>query len=210
MVAGFWPVGEQRVGIASSRSTTRGNSRRPRLRRTESISTAFGFPSRHALRAASPGSFLLGIRPGSGRRRRGAPRDHGDEKSRKGRAAQPDQAAGSRVVSNEPHGVGIVRSHRDREEGDSRAFGPARGPSGSGHRDRADGSAVARLLIGAVRVYQRALSPWLPGACRFYPSCSEYAAQAVHREGAWRGSIRAAHRLARCHPFGGPGGVDLP
>lgn len=69
-------------------------------------------------------------------------------------------------------------------------------------------SGLALLLI---RLYQRVLSPLLsalPGAgCRFYPSCSEYAAQAVSRYGLLRGGARAARRLCRCHPFH-PGGFD--
>jgi putative membrane protein insertion efficiency factor len=68
------------------------------------------------------------------------------------------------------------------------------------------------LLVGLVRIYQWLMSPVLRalGAqCRFYPSCSEYAAQSVTRHGALRGGGRAARRLLRCHP-GHPGGVDLP
>ena len=64
------------------------------------------------------------------------------------------------------------------------------------------------LLAGLIRLYQLVVSPLLPRACRFYPSCSQYALQAVVRHGAWRGSLLAAARLARCHPWN-PGGVDL-
>ena len=62
-------------------------------------------------------------------------------------------------------------------------------------------------LVGAIRVYQRTISKLLPTACRFVPSCSEYAAQAIERHGAARGSALAAKRLLRCHPWH-PGGVD--
>ncbi|MEI6224369.1 MAG: membrane protein insertion efficiency factor YidD [Deltaproteobacteria bacterium] len=62
-------------------------------------------------------------------------------------------------------------------------------------------------LVGLVRVYQRLVSPLLPPACRFYPSCSAYAVTALTRHGAVRGSWLAARRLARCHPFH-PGGID--
>ena len=62
-------------------------------------------------------------------------------------------------------------------------------------------------LVGAIRIYQRTISKLLPPACRFYPSCSEYAAQAIERYGAVRGSALAASRLMRCHPWH-PGGVD--
>ncbi len=61
----------------------------------------------------------------------------------------------------------------------------------------------------AIRAYQIAISPWLAPACRFHPSCSEYARIAIERDGPWRGGLRALRRLGRCHPLGG-GGVDLP
>ncbi|HEY8296399.1 MAG TPA: membrane protein insertion efficiency factor YidD [Candidatus Baltobacteraceae bacterium] len=66
---------------------------------------------------------------------------------------------------------------------------------------------VRSLLLAVLRLYKLVLSPLLPPACRFYPSCSEYAAQAIAKHGALRGSILAAKRLARCHPLN-PGGVD--
>jgi putative membrane protein insertion efficiency factor len=62
-------------------------------------------------------------------------------------------------------------------------------------------------LIAAIRLYQRSLSKLLPAACRFSPTCSEYAAQAIERYGAGRGTLLAAKRLARCGPWH-PGGVD--
>jgi uncharacterized protein len=64
-----------------------------------------------------------------------------------------------------------------------------------------------QLLAGLIRVYQRLISPLLPPSCRFYPSCSQYALEAVTRHGALRGSWLAARRLVRCHPFH-PGGFD--
>jgi hypothetical protein len=64
-----------------------------------------------------------------------------------------------------------------------------------------------RILVGLIRGYQKFISPGLPPACRFYPSCSQYAIEAIARHGALRGSWLAARRLARCHPFH-PGGVD--
>ena len=60
---------------------------------------------------------------------------------------------------------------------------------------------VGRLLAASIRGYQRTLSRVLPPACRFYPSCSEYALEAVTRHGALKGTWLAARRLARCHPF---------
>ncbi len=56
---------------------------------------------------------------------------------------------------------------------------------------------VLRLL----QFYKLAVSPWLPPACRFYPTCSEYAAEAIERYGIVRGAVRALARLLRCHPL---------
>ena len=63
------------------------------------------------------------------------------------------------------------------------------------------------VLIFLVRGYQVALSPLLPSACRFMPSCSAYAVEALERHGALRGGWLTIRRLARCHPFG-VGGYD--
>lgn len=62
------------------------------------------------------------------------------------------------------------------------------------------------VLAFPIRVYRVALSPWLPPACRFTPSCSAYALEAVERHGL-AGVVLGARRVARCHP-GHPGGVD--
>jgi putative membrane protein insertion efficiency factor len=66
----------------------------------------------------------------------------------------------------------------------------------------------ALLLIALVRAYQLLVSPLLGPTCRFYPSCSAYAVQALREHGALRGTWLAARRLGRCHPWN-PGGVDL-
>lgn len=63
------------------------------------------------------------------------------------------------------------------------------------------------LLIAFVRGYQLAISPLLPAACRYFPTCSAYAIEALERHGALRGSWLAIRRIARCHPFR-PGGYD--
>ncbi len=62
-------------------------------------------------------------------------------------------------------------------------------------------------LVVAIRAYQRTISKLPPPACRFTPTCSEYAAQAIERYGGARGSALAAKRLLRCHPWH-PGGFD--
>ena len=66
----------------------------------------------------------------------------------------------------------------------------------------------ARVLLFAVRVYQSFFSALMPSACKFYPSCSHYAADALRMHGARRGSWLALRRVSRCHPFTA-GGVDL-
>ncbi len=66
---------------------------------------------------------------------------------------------------------------------------------------------IRLLLVLLVKAYRRLVSPMLPPACRFYPSCSAYAETALERHGALKGSWLAARRLARCHPFH-PGGID--
>ncbi len=63
------------------------------------------------------------------------------------------------------------------------------------------------LLIAPLRFYRYAISPMLGRNCRFYPTCSEYAIEAVERHGALRGGLLAAKRVGRCHPFN-PGGYD--
>lgn len=66
---------------------------------------------------------------------------------------------------------------------------------------------MRHVAAALIRLYKLVISPLLPPACRFYPTCSQYAAQAIEKHGVLRGGILAAKRLARCHPFN-PGGVD--
>jgi putative membrane protein insertion efficiency factor len=66
-----------------------------------------------------------------------------------------------------------------------------------------------KAAVVAVRGYQRLVSPLLPRSCRFAPTCSEYAAQAITQHGVLRGVALALGRLARCQPFH-PGGYDPP
>jgi len=69
---------------------------------------------------------------------------------------------------------------------------------------------TAKVLIGVIRVYQLTLSPFLGGSCRFLPTCSAYAMEAIAAHGAWRGTGLALRRLARCHPLGKSGFDPVP
>ena len=69
---------------------------------------------------------------------------------------------------------------------------------------------VARALIALIGVYRGAISPLLPAACRYTPTCSDYAQQALRKHGAIKGSWLAARRLLRCHPWGGHGHDPVP
>jgi putative membrane protein insertion efficiency factor len=69
---------------------------------------------------------------------------------------------------------------------------------------------IARTLIALVRTYQLAVSPWTPASCRFTPTCSAYAIDALNEHGALRGLWLAARRIARCHPWGGFGYDPVP
>ncbi len=68
---------------------------------------------------------------------------------------------------------------------------------------------VSAVLIFMVRTYQVLISPWLGNHCRFYPSCSRYAILAIRKDGAFKGTFKAIHRILRCNPFS-PGGIDYP
>ncbi|HLR04238.1 MAG TPA: membrane protein insertion efficiency factor YidD [Pyrinomonadaceae bacterium] len=63
------------------------------------------------------------------------------------------------------------------------------------------------ILVSLLKFYKATVSPWLPPSCRFVPTCSEYACEAIERHGALRGSWMGLRRLLRCHPFHS-GGYD--
>jgi putative membrane protein insertion efficiency factor len=66
------------------------------------------------------------------------------------------------------------------------------------------------VLLKFVRFYQVAISPMLPPRCRYTPTCSQYAVEALQKHGAYKGSMLALRRICRCHPFGGSGYDPVP
>jgi uncharacterized protein len=69
---------------------------------------------------------------------------------------------------------------------------------------------IARVLLAGIRLYQMVLSPRLGNVCRYEPSCSHYAYEAIERHGALRGIVLSLRRLGRCRPFGGRGYDPVP
>lgn len=69
---------------------------------------------------------------------------------------------------------------------------------------------LAKILLGLIRFYQYAISPLLPPRCRYQPTCSQYAIEAVSKYGALKGGWLAAKRIGRCHPWGGSGYDPVP
>jgi putative membrane protein insertion efficiency factor len=74
----------------------------------------------------------------------------------------------------------------------------------------APGRVLAWPLLGLVWLYRLAISPWLGNNCRYTPSCSQYALDALRMHGAFRGSWLAARRIGRCHPWGSSGYDPVP
>jgi putative membrane protein insertion efficiency factor len=75
---------------------------------------------------------------------------------------------------------------------------------------RGIGRVLGLGIAALIRAYQLIVAPILPPSCRFYPSCSYYAAEAVELHGPWRGLVLALRRLLRCHPWGGSGYDPVP
>ena len=73
---------------------------------------------------------------------------------------------------------------------------------------------LSKMFIAIVRLlhrgYKRTLSPWIGQECRFYPTCSDYALEAIERRGAVRGTCLAFYRILRCNPWGGSGFDPVP
>ena len=69
---------------------------------------------------------------------------------------------------------------------------------------------TAKIMLGLIRFYQYAVSPLIPPRCRYTPTCSQYALEAVKKYDALKGGWLAVKRIARCHPFGGSGHDPVP
>jgi hypothetical protein len=143
-------------------------------------------------------------------------RGHHTRASREGRIAQSAEAPFARGIPTAPRTparrlghtgesprVGGEGAISDSGRGGFEAF-PEPASSGS---FRGVAHQVKFITLGLIKFYQACLSPLMPSSCRFYPSCSAYAYEAVERWGAWRGIRLALGRFVRCRPFG-PYGID--
>ena len=69
---------------------------------------------------------------------------------------------------------------------------------------------MSRIVLALIRFYQLAISLWLPPRCRYQPTCSQYAIEAVQKHGAFKGGWLALRRIGRCHPWGSSGYDPVP
>lgn len=69
---------------------------------------------------------------------------------------------------------------------------------------------IKQLLIGIIKIYKSLISPLFPNTCRFHPTCSTYATEAIREHGAGRGVLLAAKRISKCHPFHSGGFDPVP
>lgn len=164
----------------------------------------------HLLPVQRAASHAAGDYHSEGARRRGGSQPH------------PAAAAGSVPAESErdPARLGCCLEsapgggERPLSDSDQGNFAFVSGSAPDGHSVRRIQAAAGRLtqilLLAIIRTYQIFISPALPSACRYVPTCSEYARDAIANWGAWRGSRLALRRLARCHPWGGHGFDPAP
>jgi hypothetical protein len=145
--------------------------------------------------------------------------DHDTSAPGECRIAQSAEAPFARSISPAPRTPAGRLGHTGespRVGGQDPISGSGRGSSEAFPQPASSGSfrGVARqvrfITLGLIKFYQACLSPLIPSSCRFYPSCSAYAYEAVERWGAWRGIHLALARLMRCRPFGGQGFDPVP
>lgn len=75
---------------------------------------------------------------------------------------------------------------------------------------RAVAYVLGLVFMLLIRIYQLCISPWLPSACRYHPTCSRYSMEAIRKYGAFKGGYLAARRILSCHPWGGHGHDPVP
>jgi len=124
----------------------------------------------------------------------------------RGISTAPRTPAGRLGHTGESPRVGGKDPISDSGRGSSEAFSQ---PASSGSF-RGVASQMKFITLGLLKFYQACLSPLIPSSCRFYPSCSAYAYEAVERWGAWRGIHLTLGRLMRCRPYGGQGFDPVP
>jgi putative membrane protein insertion efficiency factor len=164
-------------------------------------------------RCVNAGAHGLCLPPSKPIGRQAESRRRRDQESGKGSGQESRQAA----LQSDPRRIAfaferpLVRRpvpDRLRDDAISRVAETLDRCGGPGRPAAKEGAMIAaKFLVGAIRIYQRIVSPCLPaGTCRFHPTCSEYAAQAIDRYGALRGVALSAKRLCRCGPWhaGGP------
>lgn len=136
-------------------------------------------------------------------------RIHGSQKSREGPRPKPDPEKNEGNLPEEAAADRELRDHfHGKDCGAKRGLRPTVGRIRklSGTEQNRNGICQLGSII-LIRFYQRVISPGLPRMCRFYPSCSEYSAQAIDQYGFWKGSFKSISRIIKCHPFH-PGGYD--
>src|SRR5579863_4542918 len=117
-----------------------------------------------------------------------------------GRSAEPTSAGSGGALRDVGAGGAATFSRRAAPGGTQTAPGSASGIS----------AAMKSIVLALIRFYQACLSPVIPSSCRFYPSCSSYAYEAVEKWGVRQGFMLAISRLLRCRPFGGRGYDPVP
>jgi hypothetical protein len=190
------------AGERSSLSAPKG-SLHPWFSETCSSAAVEGFPKGlrrgDSLRRAS----VRGILRPRGATGGSAHRIYNATRAGQGGGAESNQTAGPRGRPPAPGPVEptVLPRHQSTAQGVERSGG------GVAPRSREAVSPLQRVVIGPLVFYQRFVSPALPSACRFHPTCSEYMREAVERYGAARGVWMGLRRVARCHPFHS-GGFD--
>ena len=128
-------------------------------------------------------------------------RFHPAPSDRKGSVSKPHQTAvsGSRPDRKAPVSGGVLDRIQPEAFQSERAV--AASPRGSRSSDRALSIMTANVFIAVLKFYKRFISPLLPSACRFHPTCSVYMMEAIEKHGAVRGVAMGLKRLGKCHPF---------